>query len=269
MPEFPCPAPITVDIRAPGGIVEVYAEPRDTAVVEVDPYDNGDASREAAEQTRVDLTGDTLVVASPEITGWLWRRSPKLRIIARVPTGSTGRIRSVSADITCHGEWADAKLNSASGDAEVSQVHGDLTVNTASGRVQAAQVGGRLTVKTASGDVSARQVSGPVDVKTASGSLRLDDAGADVNVKSASGSTTLGATRRGRLSVNAVSGDISVGVVAGTGVWLEMNTLSGKTHSDLAISDGGGSVASHDLTIQARTVSGNIDIHRVTLPTAA
>ena len=38
-------------------------------------------------------------------------------------------------------------------------------------------------------------------------------------------------------SVKSVSGDINVGVVAGTKVWLDVNSMSGDTSSDLDPSD--------------------------------
>jgi DUF4097 and DUF4098 domain-containing protein YvlB len=271
MPEFACSGPITIDLRIPAGSVELHAEPRDTAVVEVAPYDSSDASREAASETRVELSGDTLIVSAPEASGWLLRRSPRLRVTARVPAGSSGRLRVASADVTGHGEWAQVKLGTASGDAFFEHVAGDLTVHTARGDVRSVLVGGRLTVKTASGDVSAQQVGGSVDAASASGDVQVDEAGADVSIKTASGDTRIGAARHGTVRANTVSGDVSVGVVSGTGVWLDLSTLSGKTRSDLSMSGeaGGGSAPEHTLTLQVRTVSGDIEIHRVTLPTPA
>lgn len=271
MPEFACSGPINLDLRLAAGSVELYAEPRDTAAVEVAPYDNSDAARDAATQTRVELSGATLTIAAPEGSGWLLRRSGRLRVTAWVPAGSTARLRVASADVSGHGQWRDVKVNTASGDAYFEQVGGDLTVNTASGDVRAGTVGGRLTVKTASGDVAAQQVGGPVDVTSASGDVQLDEANADVRTKTASGNLRIGATRQGTLRLNTVSGDISIGVVSGTGVWLDLNTLSGKTRSDLTMGghDAGEGTTAHTLTLQARAVSGDIDVHRVTLPTAA
>ncbi|MPZ25185.1 MAG: DUF4097 family beta strand repeat protein [Micromonosporaceae bacterium] len=273
MPEFPTPGPITVDIRLAGGSVDLHAEPRDTAVAEVAPYDDSDASREAADRTRVELSGDTLVIAAPDVSGWLLRRTPRLRVSVRVPTGSSVRLKAASADITCHGEWTDIKLSTASGDAYVEGVTGDLTVNAASGDVRAVRVGGRLTVKTASGDVSAQEVVGSVDIKSASGDVQIEAARGDLSSTTASGNVTVGSSRQGTVKTNTVAGDVSVGVVSGTGVWLDLNTLSGKTHSDLTFTDGdsagSGRGTGPDLTVQVRTVSGNIDIHRVTLPATA
>jgi Putative adhesin len=267
MPEFPCSSPITVDLRIGGGSVELHAEPRDTAVVEVLPYDGSDGAQEAAAQTRVELSGDTLLIAAPEASGWLLRRSPRLRVTARVPAGSGGRLRVASADVSCHGEWGQVKLNSASGDVYLEHVSEDLTVNTASGDIRAMRIGGRLAVKTASGDVSVDQVGGPVDVTSASGDVHVDTAGSDVTVKTASGDTVVRAARQGTLRATTVSGDVSVGVVAGTGVWLDLTTLSGRTNTDLSMDAEGGTGTHHDLTLHVRTVSGDIEIRRVTTPT--
>lgn len=265
MYEFPCRGPITVDLRLAAGTIELYAEARDTATVQVEPYEDGDAAREAADRTRVELSGDTLLIDAPESSSWLWRRAPRLRITARVPTGSSARLRAASADTSCHGEWAQVKLNTASGDASFTHVTGDLTVNTASGDVRVDRVGGQFTVKTASGDVSARHVNGSVDVKGASGDLRIDELGEDLSVTTASGDVNVGAARRGSLRTNTATGDVTIGVVSGTGVWLDLNTLSGRTESDLNMGDDS-AATNHALTLQVRTVSGNIRIHRVTLP---
>lgn len=268
MPEFPARGPLNLEVRIAAGDVEIHAEPRETAVAVVEPYDDSSTSREVAEKTRVEFSGDTLLISAPEVGGWMLRRSPKLRVSARVPTGSNARIRVASADLHSHGEWSQVKVNSASGDAQLEQVTGDLSVNTASGAVRASRVGGRFTVNTASGDVSAHQVDGSVDIKSASGDLRIENAGGDVNVKTASGDATIGAAQRGTVRANSVSGDVTVGVVSGTGVWLELNTLSGRTRSDLDMA-GSAPPTGHDLTLHVNTVSGDIAVHRVTLPAAA
>src|SRR5690606_25861423 len=139
--------------------------------------------------------------------------------------------------------WRDIKINTASGDVDVERTTGDLTVNTASGDVRAGHVGGRLTVNSASGDVSASRVDGAVEVKGASADVEVDDL-------------------RGDLRSHTASGDVSIGVTSGTGVWLDLNTFSGRTSSDLTLS-GDAPPADHQLTIQVRTMSGDIDVHRV------
>ena len=72
----------------------------------------------------------------------------------------------------------------------------------------------------------------------------------------------VGAVRGAELHANSASGDVMVGVPTGTKVWLDLNTVSGSTASDLQmtgepVSDG--PVA----TVQVRTISGDIQIRRV------
>lgn len=264
---FPCSGPITADVRVAAGAVEIHAEPRDTVEVTILPFESGTTAREAVTATRVEVSPDTLAIAAPESSGWRWRRSPRLRVIARVPAGSTARVRGGAAAITCTGDWSHAKINTASGDTYLERASDDVSVHTASGDVRTGQIGGRLTVRSASGDVTARRVAGTVDITSASGHVQIDDAGADVRMKTASGNVTLGAARHGTVRANTVSGDISIGVASGAGVWLDLSTVAGKTTSNLTMS--GDARPAHDLTLQARTVSGNIDVHRASPPAQA
>lgn len=265
MYEFPCPDPVRVDLRVSGGTCHLRAEERDTATVAVEPYDTSDASEEAARDTKVELSGDTLVITAPETGGWLRRRVPRIRVTVAVPTGSSGRLRVASADLACEGQWADLKLNTASGDVTVDHTTADLTVNTASGNVRADQVGGRLTVNTASGDISVRHVAGPVEIKGASADIEIGELGDGLRSHTASGDVRIGAAGKGSIAITAASGDVSIGVLAGTGVWMDLNTLSGRTRSDLDVQSDA-TPTGHQLSLQVRTASGDIAVRRVSTP---
>lgn len=273
MPEFPHPAPVTAEIRLSSGVVELIAEDRETVRVDVSPYDDRAASREAAEATQVELTGDTLTVISPDARAWkINRRTPRLRIAVRVPAGSAGWVKLASADLLCRGEWAQIDLTTASGDVDVAEVAGDLTVSTASGDLRAGHVGGRLVAHSASGNISARHVNGPSDLRTASGDMRIEATTGDLAAKTASGDLRVEAASQGTLQAASASGDVWVGVVAGTGVWLDLTSITGRTRSDLdmpgrdAAAAGDAAAASHAMSIQARTVSGDITVQRVSQP---
>ena len=96
-------------------------------------------------------------------------------------------------------------------------------------------------VESASGDVQIGQVSGGVVVRTASG---------DVQIEAASGHRT---------DINAASGDISVGVAPGIGVYLELSSLSGTVSSEFEPSE---QTEGPDMTLQCRTISGDVRISR-------
>jgi Putative adhesin len=266
MAEFDCPNPITVSVRLAAGSVDVVAEERSTAVVDVEPYDGSDDSRDAAARTRVEMHGNTLTVTAPETgPGWGRRRSSRLRVDIRVPLDSSVDLRAASAALNCHGRFATARLGTASGDCQIERVTGDLSVDTASGSVRVGTVDGDLRVKGASSDMSVEHVGGDARLDSASGSIEINQADGSVRAETASGTVRLGRVRRGTVRVDAVSGVVSVGVVAGTGVWLDLRTLSGATTSDLHVG-GDAPPTGHDLELRVRTVSGDIEVHRVAGP---
>jgi hypothetical protein len=269
MHEFECPQPITLSARLTAGALTVTAEPRDTATVDIRPYDGNQASRDAAERTEVTLRGDTLVMHMPE-GGWrLWRHA-KIRAEVRVPEGTALRIKLASADARCYGRYGgDSSLASASGDVSVEHVAGALEVGTASGDVRLDRVDGRLVVDTASGDATIGHTSGDVAVQTASGDLVLSRADGPVQVRTVSGDVRLDAVRRGDVHLTTASGDVQIGVATGTRVWLDLSTLSGSTRSDLDVGTAAPASGDIDLSLQVRTASGDIKLHRVPVPAAA
>lgn len=261
MPEFPASGPLNVQVRVPAGRIEVVAEERSDALVDVQPYDDRPESAELAAETRVDLRGETLTVAVPDSSNWR-RRSGAITVAIRVPLDSSAQVKAASADTSGHGRYARFDVESASGDVYAEHVTGDATIQTASGDVRTGRVDGDLRVKGASGDLEAQHIGGSVSVKSASGDVQVEELGRDADVKTASGDVQVVRAGRGVLRVNTVSGDVHVGVPAGTGVWLDLGTVSGSARNSLdmgaAPSDNG-----HDLTLQLRTVSGDIDIHSV------
>ena len=263
MPEFPLTGPVTVQVRIPAGSVEVVAEERSSADVDIQPFDGRPESAELAAETRAELRGETLKIATPDSSGWR-RRNGSVAVTVRVPLDSTADAKVASADTSFHGRLARVEVESASGDAFLEHVTGDATIQTASGDVRTVRVEGDLRVKGASGDLNAQHIGGSLGVKSASGDVEVEELGGDAEIKTASGDVHIGGSSRGTLRVNTVSGDVGIGVRSGTGVWLDLGTVSGRTRNGLdmgAGGDAGGSTGGHDLTLQLRTVSGDIDIH--------
>jgi DUF4097 and DUF4098 domain-containing protein YvlB len=261
MREFPAPKPLQLHLRLASGAIEVVAEERDTATIDIQPYDDRDASHELVERTMVELRGETLSVVVPQSSGLL-RRSGSVRIAARVPVDGSVEINTASADTACRGRYAYAAVDSASGDILVEHVTGDAAARTASGDIRMIRVDGALSVAGASGDVRAERIGGDVDAKLASGDLQIGEAGSDVRIKTASGDVRIGAVDRGKVQIGTTSGDVGVAVRAGTGVWLDLSTVSGSTSNGLEMG-GDESGGGPQLALHLRTVSGDIDVHRV------
>ena len=261
MYEFDRSTPVTVVLRAHGGSVDVVAEERTSIEVDVQPMGgNGD---EAAQATQVVLEDDTLLIQVPGNEFWSWRRSPKLRITARVPAGSALAGKTASADVRAAGVYSDVRLDVASADVQVAEATGDVSLDSASGELSVARVGGSLRAKTASGNVRVGDVTGDVSVDSASGQIRTGAIDGSLRGSTASGDIEIGSLRQGKADIRTASGDVTVGVAAGTSIWMDLNAISGKSVTDLTSQ---GDVPPTDnpveLELRVRTASGDIRIHR-------
>jgi Putative adhesin len=269
MHEYPCQGPIRAEVRVRAGVITVTAEERHTVAVVVEAYDDAEASRTAADETRVEFHDGLLRVETPDVdsSGWFFRRSARVRVDLRVPLDSHLAAFGGSADIHTTGRLSGATARSGSGDIYVNDIAGDLTVDSGSGDVRADSIAGALSVKTGSGDVRVASATGPVTAQVASGDVTIDEAGGEVRVSTASGDVRIGAATGDQVQVKAASGDVSVGVPVGTKVWLDLSTLSGTTTSDLEMTGNTPPAGGAQLALRVHTLSGDIYVHRA--PTTA
>lgn len=255
MYEFDRSTPVTVSLRLQRGSAELVAENRPDIQVEIHPEAGAD------DQFTVALEGDTLVVHAPEST-WNWRRTPKVRVLVRVPLDSALTVKSAAADVRATGRWATGQASVASADVYVEEVAGDAYLKAASGDLTVHRVGGSLRISSASGDQRVGDVTHDVKADTASGDITIGRAGGSLQAETASGDVEVGVVSRGKAGLKTASGDVSVGVAAGTGVWLDLSTASGSTTSDLAMSPAQQGTQEATLELRVRTASGDIDVHR-------
>jgi hypothetical protein len=266
MPEFPVDGPVTVAFKIASGLVEVIAEERPNASVIVEPADRRGESRRIADETEVEFNGETLSIVTPNQTGFRLRGG-SVAIRVHVPLDSTVTGKAASADVTCRGRLGGLEVDAASGDISADQVSGDATVSTASGDVRVKQVDGHLRAKGASGDLRVREVGGSFAGKYASGDVEVESVGGDITAETASGDIRIGRAHRGTARLSSASGDLRIGVQPGTGVWFDVRTMSGDTRNGLDMSGAGPAAADDEgngnqLSLQLRTMSGDIDIHR-------
>jgi DUF4097 and DUF4098 domain-containing protein YvlB len=263
MPEFPVDGPINVSFKIASGSVEITGEERDNAAVEVSAGDRRGESQRLADETTVEMQGDTLSIVTPNQNGFRLRGG-SVAIRVRVPLDSTVAGKSASADVTCYGRIGAITVDAASGDIRADHISGDVTVGTASGDVRLTQVDGQLRSKGASGDLRVKQVGGSFSGKYASGDVQVEEVGGDISVETASGDVTIGRAYRGTARISTASGDLHIGIQPGTGVWFDVKTLSGSTRNglDMAGAPGSGESNGDQITLQLRTMSGDIDIHR-------
>jgi DUF4097 and DUF4098 domain-containing protein YvlB len=251
---YDTPGSVLVELRIPAGTIRARAV--DQATTELDI--RGEHADDVTVELRPVSGGHVLVIRAPKkgfgSKGW----DHDLQVDLVVPTGAALDAETGSTDIDTSGELGGLSVRSGSGDLNFETVTGDVVAKVASGDVRGGQVGGSLTVQGASGDVSVRRVDGDITCRTASGDVTIEELGAGGQIIGVSGDIDLRAAAQGTLKVRSVSGDIAVGVVAGTGVWLDLTSTSGDAVSELHEPDSPSGEAA--LEIHATAVSGDIRI---------
>lgn len=280
MPTFATPEPIDLRINIPSGSINIDAGSVTETEVEVQPHNSRRSEDvEAAEATTVDFSDGRLVITGPEGKDRKWfGRNGSVQVRVHLPEGSNVRVKTASADLHGSGRWGDTELNTASGDLHVEQVgslraecasgditcrtvDGDARVSTASGAVTVERVGGNADASSASGDARIGEVGGDLRLGTASGDATVDVAHGSVSGKFASGDLRVGRVEQGQVSVDGASGDVYLGVAAGTAAWLDVTSLSGDVSSQLDQSDQP-SDGDKTVEIRIRTLSGDVVIAR-------
>lgn len=281
MPTFSTPAPILLRFEFGSGTVAVETAEVADSEVTLEPLHAGDgAADDLVAASVVELRGDELVVLVPRRR--LSLREPALRLHVRVPHHSRLSGEAQSADLTAAGRFATSSLGTGSGDVRVDDVDGDLRavsgsgaisvrrvsgatqLKSGSGDLRADELGAAATLTTGSGDVTVGRGSVSLELKSGSGSLSVDDTGeapTQLKLSSGSGDLSVGRVVAGSVTAKTASGDVAVGVGGGAAVWLDLNTVTGRVHTELDSSE---PPADGDpvVEIRATTVTGNIDIRR-------
>jgi DUF4097 and DUF4098 domain-containing protein YvlB len=243
MPTFATPEPITVRVDANSGSVRLTASDRADTVVEVRPRNTFQpADVRSAEEAHVDYANGRLTIM-PAKFGFLGYRMGAVDISIELPSHSRLHAEVASAEVVAHGEFNDVRFDSASGALFAESISGFATVSTASGDATIQSLDGNLKFQAASGSLSIDRLRGNVKHQTASGSVRIASASA------------------GSVIAHSSSGEVEVGIPEGTAAQLDIMTGSGAVTNRLAPSDGPRD-GDDTLTLQVRTGSGDVEIHR-------
>ncbi|KRC52896.1 MULTISPECIES: DUF4097 family beta strand repeat-containing protein [unclassified Nocardioides] len=264
---FDTPAPVQLYVENGAGRIVVVAT--DTAITHVR------VAGLRADEATVTHDRDRISVIAPKWRGGLFRGDQSLDMEIEVPTGSSFVAKSGSADIDVTGEVAATKVKAGSGQVRLECIGESAVVDTGSGDVAIGAVAGALKVRSGSGDVVLDSAAGTTSISSGSGDIRIGHALSPVVVKTGSGdlevlrseddiaSTTgsgrvaIRSARRGRISAKGASGDIVVGVPAGTPVWTDITSISGRISSTLP-STGQPEPGVDHVEIRATTVSGDV-----------
>ena len=266
---FEVSGPVELDVRLSSGAISI--DPSLEGRVEIDLLAHDDESQRLIDEARIELreggTRPQVSVILPQRRGFSFGFGNRgVSCTIRCPEGSAASAKTKSADLSAHGKLGGLSFATASGDTDVADIDGSLNVKTASGDVQAGAISGSVNVQSASGDVSIESVRCPASVGSVSGDVTVGEAYDNLNANTVSGDQDLRAVMRGIVSAQTVSGDVTIGVRRGSKVFLDCNTLSGDTSSDLEVSgeapDGDGPL----VEVRAKTVSGDIHITRAAAP---
>lgn len=283
MPTFHTDQPIVLSIDLGQATVHVIAGDRTDTVVAVNPRD-GDRPEdvEAAGKTVVDLANGTLSIRGPRWRGIAaplsgWRRSGAVEVVVELPERSSLHAEAGFADFRVDGRLDDVELKTGAGDVRLDRT-GALRVRSGAGHVAVEEASGSVEVVTA-GDTAIGAVAGAADVKnlngrtwigrvagnakvrSANGDVAIDDAGDDVTVKTANGNIRLGQVVRGSVTIETASGELEIGIGAGTAAWIDATTKFGRVHNQLTPVDDRGS-SGETLQVHARTQFGDVLIAR-------
>jgi DUF4097 and DUF4098 domain-containing protein YvlB len=261
---YTTPGPVRLDLELPMGRIEIETVEGDETHVELE------ATGELEENARIESfkrgQRDEVVVEVRTRHGfWISFERTDVRLRVTCPPGAELDIRTKSADVEARGEYSSVDVKTASGDVYVQETSGDVSVKSASGDVRVETVGGKLEMNSASGDLKVDSVAGEADVQLVSGDLYIREAGDSVRANTVSGDQRLETVSRGRMELRAISGDIGIGIRRGSRLYVDANTLSGSTSSDVELADapvqeGDGETPLVELF--AKTVSGDVRIER-------
>lgn len=281
MPVFATPEPISVTIELSVGDVRIIASDRTDTVVEVRPSDASDDSDvKAAQQTRVEYTDGTLTVRGQK--GRALDFSKKTRsvdVLIELPSGSQVHGDVSVADVRTTGVLGECRLkasvghfrldrtgplrlDTSGGHVTVDAVDGNAEVATGTGRVRIGEIGGAAVVKNSNGNTDIGTVTGELRVRSANGDISVDRVDARVEAKTSNGSIRIGEVVRDSVTLYTSTGDLEIGVAAGTAAWLDLNTSHGRVHNSLDDVSQGPEKSEKTVEVRAHTSFGDITVCR-------
>ncbi|HEX4223761.1 MAG TPA: DUF4097 family beta strand repeat-containing protein [Pseudonocardiaceae bacterium] len=214
---------------------------------------NEELAKAAVEESRIDLLGQRLVVTGPKQR----LRMVSLAVTVRAPSGSNVTIRSGSADVTVTGAAGRCTVETGSGEIAIDRADGYASVAAGSGALRLGPMLGGLKARSGSGEIEVSSVGGPATVSTGSGDVWFGAVQDNVSAKTGTGDLTIADAASGDIDLTTGSGEIRVGVRAGTTAMIDLVSRSGQARSELDVRERPRPDAPK-IRLRARTSSGNV-----------
>ena len=263
---YDTPEPIRLRLEVPAGRVRVETGGERETTVDVEPAGDDEATREAAEHTRIEFGSGELSVVVPgqRAFGRPFGRRGAVLVRVTTPSGATAVIKTRSADVEARGRYARAQISSTSGDIEIGEVEGEADFNTVSGDLRAGPIGGNAQFNAVSGDAVLERVGGRLRANAVSGDVTVREASGAVKVDSVSGDVQLDSVEAGDVEFNSISGDLHVAIKRGSRVGVDATAVNGDLDSDIELGPGEGAAGGDGplVKLRARTISGDLRITR-------
>jgi hypothetical protein len=258
---FPLTGPITVSVRLGHGSLTLAA--RDDLTEATVTLSGVDA--EVLDRCTVELRGTTLVVHAPrqgmgELRG-AWRKDRNaIHAVVEVPTGTTTKVATATADISITGEIGTADIATGNATVDVAAVAGDLRLRYGNGQTRIGAVTGSVQLKGGRVDARFGEIGGSLVCGFGSGTLAAHLVRGDLRARAGSGSTSIDAAY-GNVDLATGSGSLTVGVPDGVSIRLDVMTASGLLHSDLPVEQAP-KPGSRAVTLRAQTGRGDVRLVR-------
>jgi hypothetical protein len=280
MPVFATPKSITVVIDLYAADVRLVASDRTDTVVEVRPSNEADDSDvKAAQQTRVEYSDGTLTLRGPKSVALNFtRKSRSVAVAIELPTGSAVQGDMLVGHVTGTGALGECRFKSSvghfaldrtgslraktTGNITVDTIDGDADLVTATGTVRVREIGGTAVVKNSNGAIDLGTVGGGLRARTANGPISIERADAAVDAKSSNGNVRVGRITRDTVTVHTATGDLEIGVAAGTAAWLDLKTGFGRVNNALDGLDHEPEKSEETVQLRAHTAYGDITVRR-------
>jgi hypothetical protein len=211
-----------------------------------------EGGRVAISQKRGDLTINTWT--EPRVRVQLMiPGGDSLKFVRRGGTVEIARVASETSDTAHMIVWVPRRVtveaNTRDGVIDVSNTEGSVLIRSAQGDVRGTGLRGVTTINASSGDISVASVTGALSLTTSGGNVTVVGASGDVEALSNAGTVQLRDVCSSRVNARTLRGDV---VVAGNALSVTDYTLNSHSGSVVV------SVAAQpDVTVQARTVTGN------------
>lgn len=192
-----------------------------------------DLAASAVRETRIQLRGRRLVVQAPKRHLGL----VPLAVTVHAPAGSNMEAHSGAANVTTTGPAGRVTVFTGSGDVAVERADAVATVTSGSGVLRLGPMLGGLRARSGTGRIEVSSVGGSTTLVTGSGDVWLGAVSSDVTARTGSGNLNVAEAARGNLELTTGSGEIRVGVRAGTLALVDLASGSGQARSELNVFD--------------------------------